>query len=343
MAAKERLRTARPRNADQLANEYPISVVIPVRNDADRFRQCLDALSGNDLTCVQVIVVDDASTDETPEIAASSPLPTEVIRLDQQAGPAAARNRGLERARCPLVFFVDSDVVLPPGAVLWIRESLELYDHRPEVAGVLGCYSDRIPYPDFLSNYKNLYTCHLYDTTDTLSPFVHTPVFCIRADLLRSVGGFDPRFPTAEDFRLGIVLGSKGYRFVIDRRIAGVHLKRYSLKSVLKEDLRRISDLRRVTFTQPEREFSYRAHRWGRLLSVATPVPLLALLLLSIWLPAFLKSAALLGLMFSLVNLRFLLFVRRKRGLWFALRAAGFLFLEMLWAQLVVIRAIFSR
>jgi glycosyltransferase involved in cell wall biosynthesis len=306
--------------------------------------QCLSALKLNDLTDVQILVVDDASTDDTAEQAESfgrgAGFPIEMVRLPEQGGPAAARNAGLARAIHPYVLFLDADVLLPPESLKWVRESLEVYSHRSEVAGVLGAYSRDIPHQDFWSRYKNLYTCFLYDTTETLSPFIHTPIFCIRKDLLLEAGGFDSSFATAEDFRLGIVLGSAGYRFVIDRRIKGVHLKQYTFRGVLREDRRRIADLRRVTLNQDEQRFSYRAHRWGRLLSVALPGMILMLALACLWAPAFWKSVVLLLLIFYLVNWRFLRYSRRHLGWAFAVKSGVFLFFEMLWAEYAVARSL---
>lgn len=344
MASNQRLRTARPKTTEELRQQYPISVVIPARNCAAELSECLNALKLNDLTDVQVLVVDDASTDDTAEQAESSGkgtgFPIETVRLAEQGGPAAARNAGLAKASHPYVLFLDADVLLPPESLNWVRESLEVYSHRPEVVGVLGAYSRDIPHQDFWSRYKNLYTCFLYDTTETLSPFIHTPIFCIRKDLLLEAGGFDSGFATAEDFRLGIVLGSAGYRFVIDRRIKGVHLKRYTFKGVLREDRRRIADLRRVTLNPEEQRFSYRAHRWGRLLSLGLPGMILSLALACLWIAAFWKSAVLLLLIFYLVNWSFLRYSRRHLGWVFAFKSGVFLFFEMLWAEYAVVRSL---
>ncbi len=128
-----------------------------------------------------------------------------------------------------------------------------------------------VPSGGFLTNFKNLTTCYLYNITDTQSPYLHTPIFCIRKEVLESAGGFDPRLWRAEDFRLGVVLGSRGYRFIIDRRIKGLHLKEYGFAGALKEDWLRIKDLQSVRLGPGERAFALRAHRWTRLVSLSLP------------------------------------------------------------------------
>ena len=341
LATPTRRRTARPSSRAELAQSYPLSVVIPARNSRDTLRRCLAALAGNDLTGVEVTVVDDASSDGTGSVAQEWTEGARVglISLESRSGPAGARNKGLERAAHPHVLFLDCDVLLPARSIEWIRETLDLYSHRPEVAGVLGIYAQEIPHRDFLSNYKNLYTRHLYLATDPLSPYIHTPVFCVQKDLLRSHGGFNASRETGEDFQLGVVLGSRGYRFVIDRRINAVHLKEYSFSGAMRENARRIQDLTRLDLSREERAFSLRAHRWSRILSLAIPGPSLAIGLLALRQPLYLIGLLLLLSLFGLANLRFLQLCRRSRGWVFALQSAGFLFFEMLAAEYLTLRA----
>jgi glycosyltransferase involved in cell wall biosynthesis len=332
-----RLRTARPKTEKELASEYPISVVIPVRSVGPNFAKCIQALQRNELDNIQLVVVDDGSDRGVEQWAESqlNGISAAVVRLPVSLGPAGARNAGLEHSQHPYILFLDSDVELPDRSIGWIRESFDVYSHRKEVVGVLGSYSEVIPWDDFFSNFKNLYTCHLYNSTDALSPFIHTPIFCVHKETLIQNGGFDDSFATAEDFRLGVVLGSQGYRFAIDRRVTGVHLKRYGLHSILKEDRRRIRDLRRVALNDAERQFSYSAHRWSRLLNFLLPGPILALLVASLWAPALLVSAAVLLLVFICSAWGFLKLCRKRRGQLFSTKAAAFLFFEMLWAEIV--------
>ena len=341
MATPTRRRTARPKTRQELAESYPLSVVIPVRNSRDTLRRCLDALARNDLTRVEVLIVDDASSDGTGSVVQEWKGASEVglISLEVQTGPAEARNKGLERAAHPHILFLDCDVLLPARGIEWIRESLDLYSHRPEVAGVLGIYGEEIPHRDFLSNYKNLYTRHLYLATDPLSPYIHTPVFCVQRELLQSHGGFNPSRRTGEDFQLGVTLGSRGYRFVIDRRINAVHLKQYSFSGAMRENARRIQDLTGLDLSRKERAFSLRAHRWTRILSLAIPGPALAIGLLALMQPVLLVGFLALLTLFGLANRRFLKLCRRSRGSVFALQAGAFLFFEMLAAEYFTLRA----
>ncbi len=327
------------RSADTLARTHPISIIIPAHNAMPEVTRCLEALAQNNLTETQIILVDDSSSDGTSSALDSFSaldVPAQCIRLDPQRGPGAARNAGLESSHHPHLLFLDADVVLPEQSLDWIRDSLDLYSHRTEVGGVLGTYAEHLPAADFWTNFKNLTTSFLYRTTETLSPFIHTPIFCIRKELIEKAGGFDSGLATAEDFHLGLNLGTMGYRFVIDRRVQGLHLKRYSLKGILSEDRRRIRDLRRAKPREEQRRFYYRAHRWSRIASVALPLPILVLAGLGPWAPAAALAAFGLLALFYAFNLRFLTYCRQKLGWNFYFKSSLFLFIEMLWALFCV-------
>ena len=69
-----------------------LSIIVPVHNNARDLRECLAALTYQCESDVELIVVDDASNDETPAVAAE--FTTRVLRLAKNSGPATARNRG---------------------------------------------------------------------------------------------------------------------------------------------------------------------------------------------------------------------------------------------------------
>jgi len=313
-------------------------VIIPVFNGADCLAATLDALLRNSLDQVEILVVDDASTDSTPELLGSHPGADQfrVIRNPVNLGPSGARNRGAAEAGHPFLFFLDADVEVPERTIDWLRETLDLYSHRPDVGGVLGCYSEDAE-GGFFARLKNLETAFLYRVTETRSPFLHTAMLLIRKDVLDSAGGFDASLRKAEDFKLGAVLGSRGWRFIIDRRIRGKHRKGLTWSGLLREDWDRIRSLGRIQLSPEEKKFSVRAHRWNRIVSLLLPAPVMVVALTIPWLgiPVIAGAAALL-LLFVAANLRFLVFLRKRAGIAFALRALPAVFLEMLWASCAV-------
>jgi glycosyltransferase involved in cell wall biosynthesis len=88
-----------------------LSVIVPAYNGTRVLPRALDALAASDLprSCWELIVVDDASTDDTAILAAR--YADVVVRLPGRPhGPAYARNRGFEAARGPVAVFIDADV-----------------------------------------------------------------------------------------------------------------------------------------------------------------------------------------------------------------------------------------
>lgn len=327
---------SRSKQGATLAEAFPLSIIIPTYNSESTLGACLQGLQANGLEeGSEVTVVDDASSDGTREVARESGIETlRLICLEKNSGPARARNEGARQASHPHLLFVDADVVLCGRALEMVRESLDLYSHRKEVAGVLGSYEEGIPDSDFWTNYKNLTTCYLYHRTETLSPFLHTPILCIRRSTFLQFGGFDERRRKAEDFQLGLRLGSRGFRFVIDRRLKGRHLKRYTPREIIREDWSRIRALQAMQLEPEERRFAYRAHRWDRLISLTLPGLSILLLLAAYRWPASFWLALFCVLLFGLVNFSFLNYLRRKKGFLFACGSALFLYLEMLLASL---------
>jgi glycosyltransferase involved in cell wall biosynthesis len=91
-----------------------VSVIVPVFNGERFLREAVESVLAQHYSPVEIIVVDDGSTDGTPNVARS--LPETVCYLHQtNQGPAAARNRGIEQAQGSLIAFADADDLWPPA------------------------------------------------------------------------------------------------------------------------------------------------------------------------------------------------------------------------------------
>jgi glycosyltransferase involved in cell wall biosynthesis len=89
-----------------------VTIIIPVHNTADYLRRCLDSVIQQSLTDIEIIVVDDASTDHSLAIIAEYAQRDRRIKLiafDCNRGPGAARNTGINAATGTYLMFVDSD------------------------------------------------------------------------------------------------------------------------------------------------------------------------------------------------------------------------------------------
>jgi len=116
-------------------NDFSPSVIIPVHNGERTIGRAIEAvLRQRDVGPVEVIVVDDGSTDKTEEIVAAYSS-VKYIR-QKNAGPATARNRGAREARGDLLCFTDADCVPHDD---WLARMIK-HCHDPSVAAVAGSY-----------------------------------------------------------------------------------------------------------------------------------------------------------------------------------------------------------
>lgn len=91
-----------------------VSVVVPVFNGERFLREALESILGQDYRPLEVLVVDDGSTDRSGEIAREFPAPVRLLRQANQ-GPATARNYGAASAAGEMIAFLDADDLWLPG------------------------------------------------------------------------------------------------------------------------------------------------------------------------------------------------------------------------------------
>jgi GT2 family glycosyltransferase len=214
-----------------------LSVVVPVRDGGARLEQCLDALLASDSEPFELLVVDDGSTDGGASAAACRARGVEVVELMRNFGPAAARNRGAERARGSVLLFVDADVVVRPDTLSRVAA---LFRGRPEVAAVFGSYDDEPAATNFVSQYKNLQHHFTHQQASEQAETFWAGCGAVRRAAFEAVGGFDERRytkPSVEDIELGLRLRGAGYRIALDKGLRVKHLKRWTLSSLLRADI----------------------------------------------------------------------------------------------------------
>jgi GT2 family glycosyltransferase len=193
-----------------------VSVVIPATNAPATLERCVAA------------------------VEASTEPPDELIVVDSppHAGPAVARNAGLERATGDVVAFVDSDVLVRPDALARIRARL---DEDPALVAVFGAYDDDVPADDLVSGFRNLLHHRVHHRHAGPAGTFWAGLGAVRRESALAVGGFDaaryPR-PSIEDIEFGTRLARLG-PILLDPAIQGTHLKRWSVRSMVVTDFSR--------------------------------------------------------------------------------------------------------
>jgi len=104
-----------------------ISVVVAFFNNEDDLADCLDSIAAQSFADLEVIMVDDGSTDHSAQIARDKAAadPRFTLVQPEHGGPGGARNRGVERARGEFLAFVDGDDVLSANAYELLLHALE--------------------------------------------------------------------------------------------------------------------------------------------------------------------------------------------------------------------------
>jgi len=112
----------------------PISVIIPVYNGARFIAEALRDVHEQAYPALEVVIVDDGSTDELDAALAQIGLPFRLIRQDN-SGPAAARNAGIAAASGEWIAFQDVDDLWTPGTLHRLAKHLILHPNVPVVHG----------------------------------------------------------------------------------------------------------------------------------------------------------------------------------------------------------------
>lgn len=166
----------------------PVSIVIPVRNDARRLSILLDSLRTLDYPAgrTEVIVVDNGSSDGT--IAAAEKYPEVKVLIETKPGSYAARNRGLREARHKLIAFLDSDCAVNSR---WLRELVDALEEDALIGAVAG---DNEPVDEraFWSRYER--ACRGYQNFSgegVRAPFGITMNILYRREVFDTCGHFD--------------------------------------------------------------------------------------------------------------------------------------------------------
>ncbi len=114
------------------SHQLTVSVVIPAYNESDYIERCLQSLVGQLVKPLEIIVVDNNSTDDTAELARA--MGAKVITEHQQ-GIVFARDAGFKAASGDIIARCDADSILPPT---WIKQILEAFEDDPKLDAITG-------------------------------------------------------------------------------------------------------------------------------------------------------------------------------------------------------------
>lgn len=211
-----------------------VVVVAATRNRADLLPRLVRGLEAQlDAPQFEVVIVDDASTDDTPavlgELARDAAVPLRWFRQERRAGPAPARNRAWRASAAGRVLFTDDDCVPHPD---WVASLLGALESHDLVQGMT------IPAPDQLEN-SGVFsrTLEVREPSGTFQ----TCNMAYRRTWLEKVGGFDEAFdqPAGEDTDLALRCLDRGASFTFcDEAVVEHDVRPSSFRAALKDTWR---------------------------------------------------------------------------------------------------------
>jgi glycosyltransferase involved in cell wall biosynthesis len=301
-----------------MKNQVPtISLIIPVHNGGEKFKQSLASVLQADPAPLEIIVVVDGGSDSSQYFAEASGA--KILMTPVTSGPARARNLGARAAKGDLLFFIDADVTITSDAITQIAAA---FQQNSGLAALIGSYDDAPAEANFLSQYRNLLHHYVHQTGNENASTFWGACGVVRREIFLELGGFDEKYcqPCVEDIELGYRFKRAGHRIRLLKTLQVKHLKRWEFAAMLQTD------------------FFQRALPWTELIlrergmindlnlktssriSAASVYGLLGASAISCRWPALAGVVALLIALLLAVNAPVYRFFWRKRGLRFALQ-----------------------
>ena len=216
---------------------YPaISIIIPVKNRPHDIRDCLSSLEALDYPRekVEVIAVDDGSTDSTPQVIQAFKI--KAISLRESIGASACRNLGVKEAKGDLIGFIDSDCVPHP---CWLRELVPYFEER--ATGIVGGYVSNFYSHTLLDRYEGVKSplnmgSHAIRTDGARPSNFYVPScnLIARKKAFLEAGGFQEDLHVGEDVDLCWKIRKLGYQLLYVPRGEVQHKHRNDVMPMLR-------------------------------------------------------------------------------------------------------------
>ena len=205
-----------------------ISVVIPNYNAGSTIGKCLEAVLSSKYSSFEIIVVDDGSSDNSPDIINS--FPCRLLRLHEHAGASRARNTGARGSAGEIIFFIDADCIVAEDTLSLVQEAMSARE-----AQVIGGSYTPLPYDDnFFSIFQSVFIN--YSELKRKEPdYIATHSMAIEKKIFEESGGFPEQFlPIIEDVEFSHRLRRTGHKLQMAPQILVRHIFNFTLRKSLR-------------------------------------------------------------------------------------------------------------
>ena len=210
------------------------SIVVPTYNRKERLRQCINALLKQNFDDYELVIVDDGSTDGTEEMVKDLQKKNIIYLKQENKGPSAARNFGVEKSNGKFIAFTDDDCIVEKN---WLKELLKGFDNKN--VGIVGGNYVFHDEKGFISLWQK---CNMEKSIEggrfKKPQFFESNNMAILKELFVSVAGFNPIFGPndgSEDLNLNYQIIKKGFGLTFRENARVLHLHKKTLKGVLKQ------------------------------------------------------------------------------------------------------------
>ena len=189
-----------------------ISVVIPAYNETAHLGNLIESIRQNlyDLD-LEIVVVDNGSTDATPELAQKAGVTLVTIPKDTIS---KARNLGVATAAAEVIAFIDADVRLTRGWALAMKQ------RYPEIRDQYLITGSRYMIPENPSNLDKYWFAPLSEKEVS---YINGGNLILSKTTFNKIGGFDEVLNTGEDFEFCVRARKQGAQIIIDRDLQAIH------------------------------------------------------------------------------------------------------------------------
>lgn len=186
-----------------------VSVIIPTYNRSAWLKEAVNSVVNQTFTNVELIIADDGSDDDTPEIVSQFSHPVRYLRLAHSGRPAVVRNRALDASAGDLVAFLDDDDLWAPEK---LEEQVALFEKHPQVDFVY-CNARAVDAAGQLSapllSPSQRQPKRVFDAL-LASCFIYPSTIMVSRKRMLAAGAFDESLPIVEDYDLWLRLAYRG-------------------------------------------------------------------------------------------------------------------------------------